>query len=510
VKRLLAILVLAGAVAAIAVLGSAAGNSDGGDYQVRALFRNAFSIIPGEDVKIAGVKVGKIKSLSVTKAQQAAVVLDITKPGFQDFRSDAECTIRPQSLIGEKFVECTPTQPRPEGAPEPPALEKIRSGDGKGQYLLPVTNTSRPVDIDLVGNILRLPYRQRFTILLNEFGTALAGRGQDLREVIRNADPALKETDRVLAILSGQNKVLAKLAKDSDQALAPLAQKRNQVADFIQQANTTAQATAERSKDLEAGIQRLPATLRQLKPTLQQLGALSDQFAPVLQDLDRVAPDVNRFIEQLGPFSQSGTPALQSLGSAADVGRPALLKSRPIIQQLGKFATAGKPLARNLNEITASLKDTGGVERLMDFLFYSTSSINGYDATGHYLRAQLLINLCSTYKTVGTPDCNANFVKPEASSASASSASASAAPAQTGSGEPAVAAPHDAAAQAEGAKASAASAGALAMPKQVLPSAGSSSAAPSASAAPQPAAARGAASDDGTKTLLGYLLGGGS
>ena len=36
-------------------------------------------------------------------------MLDITKPGFQDFRTDAECTIRPQSLIGEKFVECTPT-----------------------------------------------------------------------------------------------------------------------------------------------------------------------------------------------------------------------------------------------------------------------------------------------------------------------------------------------------------------------------------------------------------------
>ena len=37
------------------------------------------------------------------------------RPGFQDFRSDAECAIRPQSLIGDKFVECTLTQPRPAG-----------------------------------------------------------------------------------------------------------------------------------------------------------------------------------------------------------------------------------------------------------------------------------------------------------------------------------------------------------------------------------------------------------
>ena len=79
---------------------------------MRAIFENAFSVIPGEDVKIAGVKVGKVDSLDVTPDQKAAVVLRIDRAGFKDFRRDAECTIRPQSLIGEKFVECTPTQPR--------------------------------------------------------------------------------------------------------------------------------------------------------------------------------------------------------------------------------------------------------------------------------------------------------------------------------------------------------------------------------------------------------------
>src|SRR5437868_3312687 len=110
-KRLLAICTLVIATGVIVVMGTGAGGSSG-SYEVRAIFRNAFSVIPGEDVKIAGVKVGKIKSLDVTADQKAAVVLDITQAGFQDFRTDAQCTIRPQSLIGEKFVECTPTQPR--------------------------------------------------------------------------------------------------------------------------------------------------------------------------------------------------------------------------------------------------------------------------------------------------------------------------------------------------------------------------------------------------------------
>ena len=55
----------------------------GGDYQVRAIFQNAFSLVPGEDVKIAGVKVGKIDSLDVTPDQKAAVVLDITRAGLR-------------------------------------------------------------------------------------------------------------------------------------------------------------------------------------------------------------------------------------------------------------------------------------------------------------------------------------------------------------------------------------------------------------------------------------------
>ena len=59
-------------------------------------------------------------------------------PASTTSASDAECTIRPQSLIGEKFVECTPTQPRPENAQPPPKLRKIERGPGKGQYLLPV------------------------------------------------------------------------------------------------------------------------------------------------------------------------------------------------------------------------------------------------------------------------------------------------------------------------------------------------------------------------------------
>jgi ABC-type transporter Mla subunit MlaD len=419
-KRLLALILVLSCAAALAVLGTGAGDDSSGDYKVRAIFQNAFSLVKGEDVKIAGVKVGSIESLDVTPEQQAAVVLVITRAGFDDFREDAECTIRPQSLIGEKFVECTPTQPRPAGAEPAPALPVIPDGqDGAGQHLLPVEQTSRPVDIDLVNNIMRLPYRQRLGIIINEFGTGLAGRGGDLRSVIRNADPALKATDKVLNLLAGQNKVLADLARESDASLAPLANERKAIQGFVEHSANLATATAEKQDDFRAQFEKLPAFLSELRPTMVRLGGFADEATPVLRDLGAVAPEISRFVKAMGPFASSGTVALKSLGEASVPGRKALVAAESIVDDLGKFGKDVKPLATNLSALLTSFKKTGGIERLMDYLFYQVSAINGFDQFGHYLRASLILNLCTTYATQSTknPQCAANFLKPIARSA---------------------------------------------------------------------------------------------
>ncbi|HWI71155.1 MAG TPA: MlaD family protein [Baekduia sp.] len=418
---------LAAAALVLVIFGTGAGDDHKGDYKVRAIFSNAFTVIPGEDVKISGVRVGKISDLDVTPDNKAAVVLDITEPGFKDFRKDATCTIRPQSLIGERFVECTPTQPRAEGDAPAPELDEIKHGDGKGQFLLPDSQTLKPVDLDLVGNIMRLPYRQRLSIILNELGTGLAANGDDLREAIKEANPALEQTDKVLAILAEQNKTLADLAKNGDKVLAPLARDKAKVADFIDKADKTAVASAERRSDIEASLQKFPAFLKELKPTMQRLGGLADQMTPVLTDLGSAAPQINSFIKQLGPFSAAGTPALESLGDAADVGDQALLKAKPVVGDLRDFAGQAKPLVTNLDALLTSLKTTGGIERLMDFLYYSVTATNGYDTLGHYLRAVFVLTNCTTYVVQTVPGCSANFQRSAtASTAKASRASGSA------------------------------------------------------------------------------------
>jgi ABC-type transporter Mla subunit MlaD len=418
-RRVLGIALTLVACSAALLLATGASDGGGSGYKVTAIFNNAFSVIPGEDLKIAGVKVGKIESLDVTKDQKAAVVVRVDQAGFGDWRTDATCTIRPQSLIGEKFVECTPTQPRPVGTQPPPLLPEAKSGPYKGTHVLPSTQTSRPIDIDLINNIMRLPYRERLSIIINELGTGLAGRGEDLHQVIRNADPALKETDKVLTLLANENTTLRNLARASDAALAPIARERARVAHFVTTAGNTAEATAEKRVQFEQNLQKLPAFLRQLKPTMVRLGQLSDEMSPVLEDLGAQAPAINRFIISLGPFSKSATPSLVTLGDASVPGRKALIAARPITQDLRTFGTQVKPLASNLSSLLTSFRDTGGIERLMDYLFYQVAAINGFDSYGHYLRAQLIVNTCTTYAIRQNPSCTANFQ----SGASARSAS---------------------------------------------------------------------------------------
>jgi ABC-type transporter Mla subunit MlaD len=410
---------------AFAAVAMSAGGSNGG-YTVRAIFDDAGNLIPGEDVKIDGVKVGTVGSVTPTPQAKAAVVLKIESAGWQDFRADATCTIRPQALIGEKYVDCLPTQPRVEGTALPPPLKRISHGEeGEGQYLLPVAQTHSPVDVDLLGDISRLPERERFTIILNELGAGLANRGSDLHEVIQRANPALQEFDKVLRILAGENHVLAKLAEDSDRALAPFAAVRERVADFIGQANTVAQATAAHRGALAQNLKDFPPFLEQLGPAMDRLAHFAEETTPVFTNLKTAAPGINQAFTQLPAFSNSTSTFFKSVGQTAKVSGPALVGTQPLLGRLEAFGSAAKPFSNNLATLLSSLRETGGLERLLDFIFLGTNSANGYDALGHFLRVEAAANDCLGYAVALSPNagCKRKLFNNKATAASASATS---------------------------------------------------------------------------------------
>jgi len=250
----------------------------------------------------------------------------------------------------------------------------------------------------------------------------LAGRGSDLNAVIRRANPALQELDKVLAILAGENHVLAKLAVDSDKALAPFAAVRKQFADYFAQSNTVAQASARHLGALERNLKLFPSFLRQLGPAMERLAALADQTTPVFTNLGIAAPGINQTFTHLAAFSKSSESFFTSLGSTAKQSGPALVAVEPLLSRLSSLGSAAKPFAGNFSSLLSSLRATGGLERVMDFIFLGAGSANGYDALGHFLRTEGLGTACLTYALSPASACSAKLTSLTGSTAAKASA----------------------------------------------------------------------------------------
>ncbi len=402
-RRIAAIaVVLVGALVAVGA-GATSSSSKTPTYLVRAIFDNAGFAVSGEDVRIAGAPVGSIQGLDVTKQNQAAVTLAITNPAFTPFHQNATCAIRPQSLIGERYVDCFP------GSSSTPALTKITHGPGKGSYYLPVTRTSSPIDADIVQDIYQLPIRERFALILNELGTGLAARGADLNAVIHRADPALGDTDKVIQILAKQNRQLAQLSTDSNRVLTPLAQVKHAIADFVVQANTTAKASAARAPDISRSINEFPPFLRALRPLVADLGQLADQGTPLMSSLGESAAAISRQFENLTPFAKAAKPALIALGNSSEKSLPALQATLPLARRLNTLGIQAEPASKSLDKLLESLNQTGAIEQLMGVLFWGTSATNGFDADGHYVRVEPLVQDCTAYAKKSVVGCSADF-----------------------------------------------------------------------------------------------------
>ena len=322
------------------------------DYQVRAIFDNAGFVIPGEDVKIAGVKVGKIdRARRHRRLQGRGRARDRRSPGYQDFRSDAELLVRPQSLIGERFVECTPTAAAPPGASRRRA-ERDRGRPGRGPVPAPGrehghAGRHRPDQ----QHHARLP-AERLSLILNELGTGVAGRGKDLNEVIRRANPALKEIDQVLEILATQNEQLAHLAVDSDTILAPLARERDARGRLHRPGQQRgAEATAERARRPRGGHRELPRLPARAAADDDPPRRAADEMTPVLTDLGAQAPERSTASSPSSGRSRNALPAVESLGDAVEVGAPALEDARPIDRRPARLRHHRRPVADNLEAI---------------------------------------------------------------------------------------------------------------------------------------------------------------
>ncbi len=421
-RRIAAILTLALACGTFAVLAGGAGDSDpGNEYFVE--LDNAFGLIEGGDLKIAGVRAGKITQLKLDRRTKRAIVgFQVTRDGFGSLRTDATCNTRPQSLIGEYFVDCEPGR----------SAQKLPN-NGR----IPVSQTSVTVGPDLVNTILRRPYRERLSIIINELGAAVAGNEENLNDAVRRASPALRETDKVLKKLADQNQTLAQLTTNADTVVGDLNANRKDVGRWVSEAGNTARISATRKAQIAEGFRRLPAFLDELGPTMKTLGVTVDAQTPALNDLRASADQLEELFNRLGPFAEASRPAVDALGEASVTGDGAVKAARPVITQLRRTVRGAPELSKNLAIVLEHLDDpknaleedpraaqasgrpapTGysGLESFLQYVYDQTLSTNIFDQNNHLLKVGLINGgKCADYadvpraKEVGT-ECAAGL-----------------------------------------------------------------------------------------------------
>jgi virulence factor Mce-like protein len=311
-------------------------------WEVRAAFASANDLRPGSPVRIAGVEVGKVVSVERLRAGGAGalVTMRIAKEG-RPLHADATAKIRPRIFLeGNFFVDMT------SGSPSAPELE---DGD-----TIPVNQTATPVQLDQVLTSLQSDTREDLRTLLDEYGTALEGKGAaGYNRSIGWWKPAYRDSAIVGSALLGQEQHdLSGYVRDAGATAAALDRDGERLKALVTDFRITAGAFAREQQSLRSALGELPRTLHAAQPALL---ALDDAFPPLRQLAVDLLPGVRSSV----PAIDASLPFVSELRGL--VGKPELrglaADLRPAIADLASLSVDGVPLLTEVRRNAACQND---------------------------------------------------------------------------------------------------------------------------------------------------------
>ncbi|HEY2160574.1 MAG TPA: MlaD family protein [Solirubrobacteraceae bacterium] len=400
-KRL-ASLVLAAAVTAV-VIATVSDSSGHAQSTARfdVIFDDARGLVAGQLVKIAGARAGSIDNVVLTSAFKARIEASVDRR-FVPFHANATCTIRPEGLIAENYLECDP------GTAGSPVLEP---SDGHPPTV-PVAHTTEPVGLLDLFNTFNLPTSQRMAVIVDELGIATAGRGEDFNQILERANPTLAAARDAISILTRQRTQLQTLIDSSNRVAAAGASGKAELQRFLDRAAAVSSLTATHSGALSQSIARLPALLAATRPSLSQLDAIATQGTPLLQQLRVTAPSLNRVANDLGPFAAVAKPSLSKLSGALGKAIPAIRQSTPLIRTVSGYSSRSKANTALAANLFTNLERHGFSESFLSVIYYTATSLARFDGTSHILPLYVIApqnGACGQYATKPVAGCSAHF-----------------------------------------------------------------------------------------------------
>ncbi len=347
-------------------------------YEVKVAFPEATQLAQSAEVRISGVKVGRVRSVEPNEQTGLTdTVLEIDSR-FAPIPRDTRAVLRQKTLLGETYVEITP------GSPEGPEL----ADGGK----LPEGQVSQTVELDEILRTFSPETRRQFSVWLDQQGLAVGDNAEAINDSLGLLTPFAEQTDEVLQVLNRQSAETRALVRDTGEVFDALTERQGQLRDLIVNSNKVWETTAARDTELADTFRVLPTFLREgrtttrrltefakdANPLIDQLRPAARQLSPTLQDLDKVAPDLRGLFQDLGPLvkvSRTGLPATEQV----------LDNTRPLLRRLD-------PFLRNFTPIVDYL---GLYKREIAALFANDTAVTQASDAGqsrseriHYLRTQ--------------------------------------------------------------------------------------------------------------------------
>jgi phospholipid/cholesterol/gamma-HCH transport system substrate-binding protein len=263
--------------AAVVYLGFSKGISLKNGYRLHAVFSSAQNIHPKSPVRIAGVDVGKVSSIS-HEGKAGLVTMEIESKGLP-IHADATLKIRPRIFLeGNWFVELQPGSP---------SARTLSSG-----ATIPITQTSDPVQLDQVLDALNTDTRSNLQTFLIEYGDALTRKpnaaedaeqspdvrglnaAQALDKAYHRGPSALRGTAVLNQAITGtEPHDLSKLVAGIGRVTAALNVHEQQLGELIGNFNTFFSEFAAQAAPLRATVAELPSSLLAIDRGLALLDA---------------------------------------------------------------------------------------------------------------------------------------------------------------------------------------------------------------------------------------------
>jgi phospholipid/cholesterol/gamma-HCH transport system substrate-binding protein len=257
----------------------------GGDHY-RAAFSEAGGLLKGDDVRIAGVKVGKVEGVDLA-GDHVVVDFKVTEPAAFGTRTGA--SVRMKTLLGQKYL----------------ALEPGGTGQLKAGSEIPLDRTVSSYDIVNAFSDLTTTTERIDTGQLAESLTTLATEFKDSPQDVRAALDGLSRLSRTIASRDAE---LKRLLASANSVSGTVAQRNKAVESIIRNADLLLVELDKRREDIHTLFVNTSRMAQQITGLVRdnraELKPALDQLAKVLAVLQKHEQDLGDTIKAMAPFTR--------------------------------------------------------------------------------------------------------------------------------------------------------------------------------------------------------------